>query len=112
MPEMSRYELFSAAAKGDIKGYRDRLKGDGTFQFCEQVTQLQKLNSHINVHLLTYLFGERIGAHMAQTFVTVHERNLLSFFSRMSSEYRFFVLHELKNNEQLFLHCYAPEKKS
>ena len=112
MPEMSRYELFSAAAKADIKGYRDRLKGDGTFQFCEQVTQLQKLNSHINIHLLTYLFGERLGGHMAQTFVTVHERNLLSLFSRMSSEFRFFILHELKNNEQLFLHSYPPEKKS
>jgi hypothetical protein len=112
MTEMSRYELFSATAKADINGYRERLKGDGTFQFCEQVIQLQKLNSHINVHLLTYLFGERLGEHMAQTFVTLHERNLLSFMGRMTSEYRFFILHELKNNEQLFLHSYPPEVKA
>lgn len=98
----SRYDLFLAEAKGDMDAYRERLKGDGTFEFCNQVKQLERLSTHLNSAMMVYLFGEHPGRHLAEKFAGQCGRNLLFFFSQLTIEYRLFILHELKNNKHLF----------
>lgn len=101
--ESSRYDLFLAEFKANPGAFRERLKGDGTFQFCEQVKELETLSNKINLAMTVYLFGDILGRHMAEKFVGQCGRNLLFFLSQLTSEYRMFILHELKNNPKLFL---------
>lgn len=101
--EQTRYEEFLAYARSNIESYRKELKGDGTFDYLQQVDQLEKLSNKINLSMLVYLFGERLGTHLAEKFVIECNRNLLSFLSRLHYEYRVFILHELKNNELIFM---------
>jgi hypothetical protein len=101
----SRFEKFSEDAKKDIDTYKERLVGDGTFSYVGQVIMLERLSHYMNRNMLVYLFGELLGDHLAETFAHQCNHNLLSFLSRLNSEYRFFILHELKNNKILFSYC-------
>ncbi|MDU8350947.1 hypothetical protein RYA05_03445 [Pseudomonas syringae pv. actinidiae] len=103
--EKSRYEIFSQKAKEDINAYRDKLQSDGTFSFVSQVLELERLGNHMNTRMLEYLFGDLLGSHLADKFANQCRGNLLAFLSRLTSEYRFFILHELKNNKLLFSYC-------
>lgn len=98
----SRYEIFLEDAKQDMDAYRDRLRGDGTFEFCAQVKQLERLSTHLNTAMMVYLFGEHPGRHLAEKFAGQCGRNLLFFFSQLTAEYRMFILYELKHNKLIF----------
>lgn len=100
--EQSRFDLFVANAKADIDAYRKNLKGDGSFQYMDQVTQLEKLEINLSHRMMTYLFGERLGDHNWQKFSVECNRNLLRFFRQLHHEARFFIIYELKNNDMLF----------
>lgn len=99
----SRYELFLAEARVDMDAYRERLKGDGTFEYSAQIKQLERLSTHLNLAMMVYLFGEHPGRHLAEKFAGQCGRNLLFFLGQLTSEYRLFILHELKNNDRLFI---------
>jgi hypothetical protein len=103
--EKTRFELFHAKAKSDISAYRDNLRGDGSFEYIAQVIQLERLSHKINQNMLSYLFGDILGRHLAVKFATDCNRNLLTFLSKLTEEYRIFILHELKNNKNLFAYC-------
>jgi hypothetical protein len=103
--DQSRYEEFVACARNDMTVYQNDLKGNGTFEYVDQLLDLLTFSNKINNRLLVYLFGERLGEHLWFKFVTSHNRNLLEFFSGLTSEYRFFVLHEIKTNESLYAYC-------
>ena len=100
--EPSRYELFKFAAQSDIKAYRKELTGNGSFDYVSQVTELERLSINMNGRLLTYLFGDLLGAHLRDKFAVECRGNLLHFFRQLTSEYKFFILHELKTNKSLF----------
>lgn len=100
--EQSRFDLFVANAKADIDAYRKNLMGDGSFQYLDQVTQLEKLAIGINHKMMVYLFGERMGDHYWQKFAVECSRDLLRFFRQLHHEARFFIIYELKNNDMLF----------
>lgn len=100
--DKTRYELFKEDAQSDIKAYQDKLMGDGTWSYVAQVEQLEKLSINMNARMLVYLFGEHLGMHLAEKFVCECHRNLLYFLRQLTSEYRFFILYELKNNKLLF----------
>lgn len=102
--EKTRYDLFFAEFKADPDTFRARLKGDGTFEFCEQVKQLEKLSNHINQAMLVYLFGPILGRHLAEKYAGQCGRNLLFFLQQLNVEYRMFILHELKTNKNLLLY--------
>ena len=104
MTEQTRYDLFFAEYKADPGAFRERLKGDGTFQFCDQVKQLEKLSSHINQAMMVYLFGPILGRHLAEKFAGQCGRNLLFFLTQLTAEYRMFILYELKTNRDLLLY--------
>lgn len=99
--EQTRYEAFLARYKADPDQFRKELKGDGTFEFCAQVKELERLQSKINLDMMLYLFGEHPGHHLANKFAVQCGRNLLFFFSQLTTEYRMFILYELKTNPSL-----------
>jgi len=101
----SRYELFCENALSDFSKYEKELKSDGSFNYSDQVTQLQLLSNKINLKMLKYLFGDFLGTHLAEKYAIECNRNLLTFFSAIDSQYKFYILYELKNNEDLFFHC-------
>lgn len=103
--EKSRFDIFNEKAKEDIYAYREKLSGDGTFCYVKQVIELERLSHYMNQQMLVYMFGDMLGAHLAQKFAIQCNRNLIYFLSKLTSEYRFFILHELKNNKHLFAHC-------
>lgn len=100
--EQSRFDLFVANAKADIDAYRKNLKGDGSFQYLDQVTQLGNLEINLSHRMMTYLFGERMGDHNWNKFSVECNHNLLRFFRQLHHEARFFIIYELKNNDMLF----------
>ena len=100
--EQSRFEHFVVVAKADIDTYRKNLQGDGSFQYLDQVTQLEKLQINLSHRMMTYLFGERLGDHNWQKFSVECNHNLLRFFRQIHHEARFFIIYELKNNDMLF----------
>lgn len=97
-------EFKENAKKEGIDNYRERLKGNGSFEYNETTIELIKLENKINSSLLIYLFGERLGNHYAERFVQ-SGRSLLRLMNNMDSEARFFLLYELKTNRDLFAHC-------
>lgn len=100
--EQSRFDLFVANAKADIDAYRKNLKSDGSFQYLDQVSQLEKLQINMSHRMMTYLFGERMGDHNWGKFSVECNHNLLRFFRQLHHEARFFIIYELKNNDMLF----------
>lgn len=100
--QKTRCEIFTENAKQDIDKYRKELIGDGSFDFSSQIKELEKLQSNMSQSTLVYLFGDDLGRHLFAKFVNEYSRNLLSFFRGLHSEYRFFILYELKNNKYLF----------
>lgn len=103
--EPTRFELFKAGAHEDMKAYQDRLQSDGSWTYIEQVSQLEKLQINMNRNMLLYLFGGHLGEHLAEKFREECRGNLLFFLRQLTSEYRFFILYELKTNKVLFAHC-------
>ncbi len=100
---MTKYEEFIENSAKDILQYQKNIRGNGGFDYNEQVHQLIRLENNINSGLLIYLFGDKLGNHYMKEFIRLN-RNLLALFGKMDREAQFFMLHELKtNNEYLFL---------
>ena len=98
----SRYDIFSENAELDYLKYANTLKNNGPFTHYSQVTQLWILSQNINFNMLKYLFGETIGAELVEQYVTECNKDLIFFFAVVKDNYAFFILHELKNNKELF----------
>lgn len=103
--QKTRYELFVINAKNNRETYRQDISGNGSFEYTDQALSLMDLANNLNMNLFVYLFGKQLGEHLAYKFVMDCNRDLLKFFGILDSQYRFFLLHELKTNEQLFIHC-------
>lgn len=101
----TRFEQFTEDARSDIDAYQKELHGDGTWSYVAQVAQLEKLSINMNGRMLVYLFGDHLGEHLAEKFAHECRGNLLYFLRQLTSEYRFFILYELKNNKSLFGYC-------
>lgn len=103
--EKTRFEQFTEDARSDFSAYQQKLCGDGTWSYIDQVGQLEKLSINMNGRLLIYMFGDHLGEHLAEKFVGECRGNMLYFLRQLTSEYRFFILYELKNNKSLFGYC-------
>lgn len=103
--DKTRFEQFEDDARKDIDAYQKELHSDGTWSYVAQVAQLEKLSINMNGRMLIYLFGDHLGEHLAEKFSGECRGNLLYFLRQLTSEYRFFILYELKNNKSLFAYC-------
>ena len=101
---MTEFEKFKAEAEADIHAYRDKPSTKDTFSFSEYVKLLEQLQNKMSGHTLMHMFGDQLGMHLWEKFVVGHSRNLISWFNGLTSEYRFYILHQLKNDPYIFIH--------
>lgn len=101
----SRFETFVEEFKKNPEKYQKELSADGSFQYSEQVESLIEFSNKVNYNLFVYFFGKQLGEHLTIKLIEEHNRNLLSFFSKIDSQYRFFILYEIKNNQNLYFYC-------
>lgn len=100
--EATRFEQFLESAKKET--YQADMKGSGTFEYDDQIIRLMVFSDKVNMRLLAYLFGTELGEHLAIKYMEAR-RNLLVFLGLLDSEKRFFILHEIKTNSELYAHC-------
>lgn len=98
--ELTGYEKWKSEFHHDQAGFREKQKEEQIFQFDKVVIKLQKLQNHMNCWDLEDLFGEQIGRHLWQKFVKEHNRNILSWFNKLTNEYRFFIITVLNNGSK------------
>lgn len=108
MSNLSRFEEFVINAQKN-PDYQTITKNNGSFEFNDCATKLVELQNKLNRSLLQYLFmndtNEHLIEHLAEKFAYTHQRNLLSWLGSIDSQYKFFIMHELKTNSALFAHC-------
>lgn len=100
----SRFQQFKDDADVDVDRYRQSLIDNGTFEYAGQVEALQKLANKLSQRMMVYMFGETLGYHLMMKYSTECNRDLLQFFNKVTYDVRFFMLHELKNNKDLFIY--------
>lgn len=101
----SNYEEFKKTAFVNIDDYRKTVSGNGGFEYSQQIDDLIRFSNKVNSNLLIYMFGKKIGNHLAEKFVYECRRDLLLFLNKIDSEMRFFILHQIKTNDTLYAHC-------
>jgi len=109
--KLSKYEAFLENAKRDQKSFNshvEKMKGSGSFEFKELAEKLFELQNKLNNALIVYLFSndknDRLIEHIVNKYLEKH-RNILLFLFALDNEMRFFILHELKTNQNLFSNC-------
>jgi hypothetical protein len=96
MTEQTRYEKFVKDAHDDIDAFKADAHANEVYHFTRAVKGLQKLQHHMSCNTLINMFGDQLGKHLWEKFISQHNRNVLSWLSKLTDEYRFFILHELK----------------
>lgn len=89
------YEMFMKSFQDNPEAFREKQKELDAFAFSRVVMSLQRLQHHLSGYIMVDWFGEQLGNHLWEKFVIQHNRNLLSWLSKITSEYRYFVLHHL-----------------
>jgi hypothetical protein len=101
---MTRYDEFYEKFDENPEKFKDKARGNGSFEYNTQVEELSKLSNKLNMSLFIYMFGDTLGEHLMYKFHK-NDRNLLSFFNGLDENYKFFMLWELKTNKELFAYC-------
>lgn len=100
----TRFQEFLDKATAD-ESFRVDTESDGTYEFMRTVKVLTKFSRNLSQPLLVYMFGEQLGEHLFEKFAVQCRRDVLCFLPTLSDEYKFFILYEIKNNEELY--CFA-----
>ena len=98
----SRYESFLSDAQADVASFKERAKEDGTYAFSSDINKIVEFSNRVSGKLMQYLFGDQLGKHLFEKFVCEYDRNFLDFLSYLHSNYKFFLLFEIKNNDMLY----------
>jgi hypothetical protein len=96
MTDKTRYEKFMEDANSDVERFKSDAHAEGIYKFTADIKLIEKLQYHINQRIVIDLFGKQLGEHLWDKFVEKHGRNLLSWLSKLTEEYRLFILYELK----------------
>ena len=102
MTDKTAFDVFFEKFTDHPEDFRSDLLGDGTFEYGGQVTALIEFSNKVNENIFVKLFGQELGVHLMHKFVINSNRNLLQFFAGLSNEYRFFILHQIKTNKELY----------
>lgn len=95
---MTKYESLMAQFKEDPEAFRKAQAEEQMHFFSKTVMRLQKLQHHMSQQTLVDWFGTQLGEHLWEKFVVGHRRNLLSFLSKLTDEYRYCILHMVKTD--------------
>lgn len=95
---MSQFDSWKARFEQDPEGFREQQKSEKIFIFDKAVIRLQKLQNNMSGWDLEDWFGEQLGRHIWLKFVDEHNRNVLSWFNKLTNEYRFFIVTKLNTD--------------
>lgn len=97
---MSQFDSWKARFEQDPEEFREQQKSEKIFIFDKAVIRLQKLQNSMSGWDLEDWFGEQLGKHLWEKFVTEHNRNILSWFNKLTNEYRFFITTKLNTDSR------------
>lgn len=97
---MSEFEDWKREFERNPEAFRERQKEERIFLFDKAVIRLQKLQNSMSGWDLEDWFGEQLGKHLWEKFINEHNRNILSWFNKLTNEYRFFMTTKLNNDER------------
>lgn len=99
---MERFEQFIADAEDDMATYQKKVSGNGQFEYSQQVRDLIEFSNKASLRTLVYMFGEHLGNHLWMKWKSDCKGDLLYFLSKLTAEYSFFILYEIKTNKMLY----------
>lgn len=97
---MSEFEDWKREFERNPEAFREQQKEERIFLFDKAVIRLQKLQNSMSGWDLEDWFGEQLGKHLWEKFITEHNRNILNWFNKLTNEYRFFMTTKLNNDER------------
>jgi hypothetical protein len=97
---MSQFDKWKESFDRDPEAFREQQKSEKIFIFDKAVIRLQKLQNHMSGYDLEDWFGEQLGKHLWEKFAIEHNRNVLSWFNKLTNEYRFFITTKLNTDSR------------
>lgn len=106
---MTRFEEFTNSFKearefDRVEEWKKPLIDNGTYKFSDDLKKLSQFQNNLSRETMVYMFGEQLGDHLWEKFVHQSGRNLLRLLPTLTDEYRFFILHEFRNNPNVFFY--------
>lgn len=101
---MTEFEKFKASAEADMTAYREKPSTQAAFDLAKTTELLEQLQNKMSGYTLIHMFGEDLGSHLWGKFVSGHGRNVISWLNSLTKEYRFYILHQLRNDDYFFIH--------
>lgn len=95
---MTEYEKWKDWFEHNPERFREQQKEEKVFMLDKAVKSLQKLQNHMSGFMLEDWFGEQLGNHLWEKFVNEHNRNVLSWFNKLTNEYRFFIVTQINTD--------------
>lgn len=89
--------LGSLLNEQELKSARMILAENKINDSSEQVVSIDSANKNIQQSFFVNIFGEDLGQHLWGKLHRQHGGNILSFLSKLTSEYRFSIIIEFKN---------------
>lgn len=87
----------------DPSAARVKLLKDHTFEFMDITDKLQEFSSKLSAPVLIKMFGEQIGYHLMDKFVSECRRDLLLFFNKIDSNYRAYIIHCIISDKHIYV---------
>ena len=100
---MSEYDKFKEEINRDRDRYIKFYEENELRSYFSQIDELMKLQNHLSLRVCVKLFDEQLGTHLFEKFVENSDRNILHFLNSLDSEYKCFLLLQLKTNQLLFV---------
>lgn len=97
---MTPFESWKASFEADPEAFRAQQREEKIFTFDKAVIRLQKLQNNMSGWDLEDWFGEQLGKHLWGKFVNEHNRNVLSWFNKLTNEYRFFITTKINSDSR------------
>lgn len=95
---MTEFEKFVARFKNYPESFREEMKRESTYDFAQVARKLQTAQNNLSGYIMVELFGQRLGDHLFEKFVSQYSRNLLLFMNSLGTEEHFFLMHQFNVN--------------
>lgn len=97
---MTPFEKWKEEFESDPEVFRAQQREEKIFMFDKAVIRLQKLQNSMSCWDLEDWFGGQLGNHLWNKFINEHNRNILSWFNKLTNEYRFFITTKINNDSR------------
>jgi two-component SAPR family response regulator len=98
MTEKTNFDKFREEALANYDAYYNDPKTLKTVEIANTLEEVILLQNRLNYNALVHCFGEQLGEHLWHSFVGNHNRNLVSWISNLTGEFRFYILYQLRND--------------